>query len=142
LGSWALGLLDLERIGLLGICCLGLSSEVGVVTTAMSLLPFCGPTVPIGCKVVRLDPLVSWALGLLGPWALVGSANFVFNLPQFLLAFLLLGFCDFLLLGAWTVGHNNSTFVAIVGSAFSPLSFCGPSVPIGCKVLRQDPLGS
>jgi hypothetical protein len=89
----------------------------------------------VTCSLGLLD---SWVLWLLGPWALVGSANFVFNLPQFLLAFLLLGFCDFLHLGAWTVGHN-STFVGVVGSAFSPPSFCGPSVPIGCKVTRLDP---
>jgi hypothetical protein len=97
-----------------------------------------------------LGLLDSWVLGILGTGALVGGANFDFNLPQFLLAFLLLGFCAFLLLGAWTVGHlgscaiglDNSAVVGVVSNAFSPLPFCGPSVPIGCKVLRLDLLGS
>jgi hypothetical protein len=60
LGTWDLALLDLER----------LFAVVGVVISAFSLLHFCGTSLQSGCKVLRFDPLGSWARGLWASWPL------------------------------------------------------------------------
>jgi hypothetical protein len=116
LGTWSLALLDLE-------CFFDNSSDVSIDCCALPLLPFCCPSLPIGCKVSRLDPLPSWALGFMGSWALG-----------------VLGTLGLALLDLERLFDDS--VVGLVSSSLPPLSFCGPSLPIGCKVLRLDPLGS
>jgi hypothetical protein len=109
LGSWALGLLgtwglalsDLERP----------FDDFGVVSvdrSAFSLLPFCGTSLPSESNVLRLDPLDSWELGLLGSWS-IG------------------------LLGTWGLAlldldrlFETSAVVSVVSSSLPLLPFWGP----------------
>jgi hypothetical protein len=103
LGFWALALLELEL----------LFDNSAVVSSAFSLLPFCGTSLPSGCKVLRFNPLGSWAHGLFGSWALG------------LFVFWGLALLDLERL------FDNSAIVGVVSS----------SLEFGCKVLGSWALG-